>query len=256
MLCIKSLFCYTSTRQKLQKEVLMPSSKKTAVHSHIDEHRGKLYRSALIAYAVSRCATIFFGLALAVGYFLTPFSEGPLVPDFALIVFIVILGTLWFSEMVFRLAKYSSDVYVCETCTEEGAGSDKKFIKKQNVKSPLLVRFALNFPFRGIHVFLLGLWFVIAFFYYILYAKAAYAGGVIIFSPENYILSLYIISAACALDLIAKAAFIIKIPELGQFVKDIAELAGAVINQDSWVKNIGRSVFDPILRKWGHVKEK
>jgi len=219
-----------------------------AVHSHIDEHRTKLYRSAMIAYGISRIAVTFFGLFLAFGYCISPLLGKEVVPEFALIVFIIVLAMLCISEIIFRMSKYSAETYACKEETEKMDGCSTNTLG-QLPKPGWVLHTALNFPFRGVHVFLLSVWFNLAFYYYFLWTKAVIAGAPETFISETFLFSFYVVACACVIDLLAKGIFLVRIPKLAEIMKGVAEIAGSVINQDGWFSIITKGFLRRVLRQ-------
>ncbi|TRZ53324.1 hypothetical protein D4R99_01045 [bacterium] len=213
--------------------------KETAARAHVIKHRALLQKAARNAYAFFRFAVTFFGISLAVLYGLTPHIGVILVPDFVLAVFTILLTFLLLSEILFRMVRYSSDVYCEDDPCEKGE-------KCTEEKPSALARFALNFPFRGLHLFLMGIWFFLSLHYLIFSAVVASSGSEMIF-PENFLLSFYIVSGACALDFLAKGIFIFRLPEIGKFVKEVA-VAVLQTNEGTVVSFISKA-FQLIFRK-------
>lgn len=207
-------------------------TEKTA-REHIFKRRTLLKKASRNAYAFFRLFIVFFGLFIAGLYAATPSIGIALVPDFMIYVFGFDLVLLWLSEMVFRMSQYSSDVY----CDDEKC--DIAAVKEE---TPLFIRIALNFPFRGMHLFLVAIWSVISFYYAVLSVIAIVAKTEGIICPDNFLLSFLVVGGAYALDFVAKGVFVFRIPELGKFM---ARVAGAAIeSSDNWfvafIKNIFR----------------
>jgi hypothetical protein len=209
---------------------------KTA-REYVFKRRTLLKKAARAAYAFYRIAVTFFGVAIAFLYALTPSVGFSLVPDFALYIFMVILGLLWISEIIFRMAQYSSDVYCNgDTCDKVSAAKE----------TPLVIRFGLNFPFRGLHLFLAAIWFGISFYYLILSAIAAPLGTLAILCPENFLFSFYVVSGACALDFLAKGIFIFRIPALGKFMAEVASTA--LKPKEGWLLSLMGKLFRTLFK--------
>lgn len=180
------------------------------------KHRNLLKKAARASYGFFRIGVTFFGLTVAILYALTPHIGVMLVPDFALTIFALVLAFLFVSEIIFRMVKYSSDRY-----SEDDVGDkDCETCKVEKISCPM--HFALNFPFRGLHLFLMGIWFFLSLYYLIFSAVMASVGTAAMVYPENFLLSFYIVSAACALDFLAKGIFIFRVPEIGKFVEEVA----------------------------------
>jgi len=191
---------------------------KKAIHGHIKKHRDNLLDLTRMSYGFLRLIIVIYGTALALGYILSPLVGKILVPIFAVHIFIPVLGVLWFAETVLRMTEYSYEAYPNKTICDED-----ECLKEE--KKPAMFRIAFFiFPFKGIHLSLLGTWVFIALYYLVFFALGTY-GGYDVVLPDNFSLSFYVISGACALDYLAKAAFIFMIPEIGEFVTLLAETA-------------------------------
>jgi len=213
--------------------------KETAARSHVLKHRDLLKKAARNAYAFFRIAVTFFGINIAVLYGLTPYAGVVLVPDFALTVFTVILAFLLISEILFRMAKYSSEVYCDDDPCEKGEKCNEE-------KTSALAKFALNFPFRGLHLLLMGIWFVLSLYYLIFSAVLASSGAVMVY-PENFLLSFYIVSGACVLDFLAKGIFIFRLPAVGKFVKEVA--VAVLQTNEGLIGTFASKVFQLIFKR-------
>ena len=197
------------------------------IRAFIFKHRTGLKKTSRASYAFFRIVTTGLGAFLAFLYASTPSVGKIIVPDFALWIFAVILLLLFFSEIVFRMTQYSNDTYC-----EEGP-CDIVAAKKE---TPWIIRIALNFPFRGLHLTLAAIWTTIGFYYLARWSFVAYyaAGGVTaIICPENFILSFLIVGAACVLDFIAKAFSFLRYLKLEKF---LAEVVGTALQPaDNWL---------------------
>jgi len=209
--------------------------RKRSHEKHIHKHRGNLRDLTRTAYGFLRFVIVLYGLATACGYIFSPIVKTVLVPDFAIHIFIPILGILWIAEIVWRMTDYSCEVYSYEYTEKEEkcvSGCEAEYDETGKEKLPFLYWLATKiFPFRGIHIGLLGTWIGIALYYYFYFVVMSIQGNSV-FLPENFPLSFYIVSGACALDFLAKGIFVLRIPEVGKF---FTQIAGMPVQNEKYI---------------------
>lgn len=190
----------------------MNEHKSAASHGYIKRHRQELRRSVRATYGLLRFFLVMYGGIIAFFYLYSPFAKKALVSDFSLYIFMVILALLSLCEIALRMTEYSCEIY-----TLPEADDDEGYGKKND---SVLIRLALRIPFRGIHLYLLVLWFFLALYYLVL-SGIGYGEKEAI-CPGNFLLSFYAVAGACVLDFISKGIFIFRIPGLGGYVAEFA----------------------------------
>ena len=200
---------------------------------YLQETRPEIRRSARTTYGLLRIFLVVYGGIIAYCFLRMPFDEKVSVPDFVLSAFMVLLALLAVSEIWLRMTEYS-----CKACKliEENEGRD---CGKEKI--PLLLRLAYwMFPYRGIHLALLTLWFFLILYYTVLCALGV--GGNTVVCPENFLLSFYAVAVSCVFDYTTKGIFIFRIPGLGGLV---VEFANTAIRSDG---NIGGKILDGFIK--------
>lgn len=203
-------------------------------HGYIQKHREKLRNSARITYGFSRFAVFLYGGAIVMLYIYSPIAGEIMVPDFSLEIFAAMLAMLLLSEIVFRMTEYSCENYIILKKTDDEDSAEQK--------DSILVRLAFWPPLRGVHTYLLVLWFLLAF-YYLFLGGVVYGGEKENIFPGNFPLSFFIVAGACVLDFISKGIFIFRIPGLAGFV---AEFTNAAIRSDG--RDISAKILDGFLK--------
>jgi hypothetical protein len=221
----------------------MNTHKGVVTHTYIQKHRRELRVSVRATYGLLRIFLVLYGGVIALFYLLSPFTDRVLMPDVFLNILIAILALLSLCEIALRMTEYSCEIYpLSEEKMDEEYGKNK---------DSFLTRIALRIPFRGIHLYLLALWFFLAFYYLVL-CGIGY-GEKEITCPENFSLSFYAIAGACVADFISKGIFIFRIPGLGGYV---AEFANAIMRtEENTVARI-MSGFLKIFQKMSFKKER
>lgn len=190
--------------------------KEEASRRYIQRRRPDVRMSARKAYGLCRIFLVLYGGIIAAGFFLSPFKGRTLVPDFALDIFMAILAILALSEIVLRMTEYSCETYAL--------AQEKEGMDCENGKDPFLIRLAFwVFPFRGIHIGLMILWFFLAVYYLLICGIGIGENAVV--CPENFLASFYAVAAACVFDFLSKGLFIFRIPGLAGLVAEFAETA-------------------------------
>lgn len=211
----------------------MNANKNAASRAYIQETRPEVRKSARTAYGLLRIFLVVYGGIIALCFLRAPFYGRTFVPDFALDIFMTILVMLALSEIWLRTTEYSCKKY--KLPEENGNENCKK------EKDSFLIRFAFwIFPFRGIHMGLLFLWFFLATYYLLLCGLGI--SGEKIMCPENFPLSFFIVAGACIFDFASKGIFIFRIPGLSGLVAEFAETA---IRSDG---NIPSRILDAFLK--------
>lgn len=201
--------------------------------AYLQETRPEIRRSARTTYGLLRIFIVVYGGIIAYCFLRIPFDKKVSVPDFTLYIFMVLLALLAISEIWLRMTEYS-----CKACKLPGENKSGDCGKE---KIPFLLRFAFwIFPYRGIHLALLTLWFFLALYYTLLYGLGI--SGEVIACPQNFLLSFYAVSVACLFDYSTKGVFIFRIPGLGGLV---VEFANTAIRSDG---NLGSKILDGFLK--------
>lgn len=201
--------------------------------AYLQETRPGVRKSARTTYGVLRIFLVLYGGLIAYCFLRMPFDEKVLVPDFALAIFMILLTLLAVSEVWLRMAEHSCKLLPLPGEIKGGDCADEK--------TPLLLRFAFwIFPYQGIHLGLLTLWFFLAV-YYLFLCGLGITGGITI-CPENFLLSFYAVAVACIFDYITKSVFIFRVPGLSGLV---VEFANTAIRSEG---NIGGKILDGLIK--------